>query len=257
MRLAKLYSGMAAAYLLIQANATADIILLEDFEDDITTYQSSSSDALLDLANNDYYGRLNSVNLPTGIAYQNHQGAGFYGVQDTDSALANAQDEVTLEWQNIDISAWQNLSLTWFIAEDDASDGNEDIDATTAFTIATQVDKSGYLPLFSVRSAGGTNNHARVDNDFDGIGEGQLITDTFALFSRQVALGSVLDIQVSFANFDAGDEDFAFDQLMLSGDKKAAAMPVPEPSSQLLMAVALLLGVNRWHGHKRKSFDRK
>lgn len=240
MKLARMLSGTVAACLLFHPNVNADIIFVEDFEDSDITYLSASTDALSDVSNKDYFGRLSTGQLPPTVYYQNYQGTGFYGVQDTDSAQPLAVDDVVLTWQNIDISQWQNLSLSWFIAEADAGDGNEDLDANTEFSIDTQINKSGYNPLFSVRSAGGTNNQARVDTNFDGIGDGATISNAFTQYTRELLLGSVLDIQVTFANFDAGDEDFAFDQLMLTGERKAINT-VPEPASLVMMLIALLL----------------
>lgn len=238
MKLAKSLGGMAAAYLFLSTTTHAGIILQEDFEDNVLTYQVTE-ESLLDLNNNDYFGRVAQNQLPSNINFVNVQGSHFFAVQDTDGALPSAVDSVRLSWQNIDISNWQNLMLSWFIAEDDSSDGREDIDTSTFFEINAQVDKGGFSSIFSVRSADGTNSQPAVDTNFDGVGDGVEITDAFQQFSYNLAVGQILDIEVVFENFDAGDEDFAFDQLTLSGDPRFSPVNVPEPSTNILLAGAV------------------
>ncbi len=242
------YHLMMALVLCLSSTAQASLIFLEDFEDSTITYHSSDPDALNDLANRDYYGRVNSADLHSATHYQNIQGNSFYAVQDTDGALPTAASTVTLSWSNINISLWENISLSWFLAEDNSSDGFEDFDANTGFNIVAQVDNGGFFNLFSVRSMLGsngsrTNTAPAVDTDFDGIGDGQLITDNFEAFSVAIAEGGLLDIKVSFSNFNAQDEDIAFDHLSLVGDLKdvqrSGAINVPEPRTYLLMLLAL------------------
>ena len=240
MKLAKNIGGMVAACLFVNTSTYAAIILQEDFEDNILTYQVAET-SLLDLNNNDYFGRVEQNQLPGNISFENVQGSHFFAVQDTDSALPTPVDSVRLSWQNIDISNWQNLVLSWFVAEDDSSDGREDIDASTLFEISAQIDKGGFSPIFSVRSSDGTNSIAAVDTNFDGVGDGVEITDVFQQFSYSLAVGQVLDIDVVFDNFDAGDEDFAFDQLTVSGDRRLNTVNVPEPSTSILLACAIFV----------------
>lgn len=241
MKLAKKLGGMAATCLLLPSLAFAEVIFIEDFEDTLLSYTSSSSDALADITRSDYYGVVSQSQLPADVVYKNHQGNYFYGVQDTDGALPTPQSQVTLTWQNINISQWHDLMLSWWLAEDTSRDGNEDMDGDSFFQIATQVDGLGYSPLFEVRSAAGTNSAPRVDTDFNGVGDGQLITDVFSQFNREIMLGDTLDISVTFNKFNAGDEDFAFDHLMLVGSPKAQAVQAFEPPSWLLLLIPCMM----------------
>ncbi len=230
-------------FLWLSSASQAGIIFIEDFEDDVLTYSSSNPDALLDIGNNDYYGRLNTATQPSNLSYSNLLGTGYYGVQDTDGATPLPVDVIDLYWNNINISQWDNIVLSWFIAEGNSSDGAEDIDSNTGFNIMAQIDGGGFDKIFAV-SGSGTNTKAQVDTDFDGVADGTEITDIFTQYFKSITTGSLLDIKVSFENFDAGDEDFAFDQLTLSGDLKSAvtapAKDIPEPPILLLLLISLI-----------------
>lgn len=242
--------------MILSTSVNAEIILLEDFENPaIRSYQTNLADSLADIANNDYFGQINAAQLHSDIRYQNLQGQGFYAVQDTDSALPTPDNYLSLTWQSINVSNWNNLVLSWFIAEDDDVSANgsisEDFDSNTRFSIELQLDHGGYFDIFAVegqRSANGsfTNQAPALDTLIngvgDGVGDGIEITDSFTQFSSNIANATTLDIRVNFAFFNAGDEDFAFDQLMLSGDavNNSPSITVSEPQSWLLMLSALL-----------------
>ena len=221
----------------------ADVIAFEDFEDSTLTY-TGPADALADIAASDYYGRLGNDNAtpPASVVYNNIQGGGYYGVQDTDGALPAPLDVIELNWTGIDISDFENLNLSWLVAEDTAGDSAEDWDTTSSFRIAVQLDGGGYVDVFAVASELGTdgnqtNERPLVDTDFDGIGDGAEITDTFTQFSTALANGTTMDIRVTFEDLNAGDEDFAFDNLLLEGDFVGA---IPEPGSAMLFGLALM-----------------
>ena len=116
------------------------VVLFEDFEDATVAYATNVADDLSDIANEDYFGRIDSgVTIPIDIVYTNAQGAGYYGAQDTDSANSGNVDIVTLDWTGINISGFTALNLSWYVAEDD--DGiNEDWDITTSVRLTAQID---------------------------------------------------------------------------------------------------------------------
>lgn len=229
--------------------APGDVIVLEDFEDALLTY-AGPADVLDGLANNDYYGRLGGGNPtpPASIAYGNLQGTGYYGLQDTDGfyidpdGLHPERQVTTVElfWSGIDVSSYENLLLSWRLAEDDAGDGNQDWDTDTSFRIAIQLDGGGFTDIFAVAAELGTdgnqvNERPRVDTNFDGIGDGLEITDVFTEFNAAIANGTTLDIRVTFDNLNAGDEDLALDHVLLQGNLSA----IPEPGAAWLLGLGL------------------
>ena len=233
----------------ISIPAQADIILFEDFEDATISYTTSVPDDLSDIATRDYFGRISpgTTTPPVDISYSNLQGTGYYGAQDTDSANSGNIDQIAIEWIGIDISNFDNLGVSWMVAEDTANDGNEDWDTSSSFKILVQIDDGGFQNLFWIQSEIGsdgneTNEAPRVDTDFDGTGDGTAITDVFTLFSSGISNGSMLDIRVVIEDLDSGDEDIAFDNLLLTGDSTA----IPEPSSAaFLIAVCAFFGIRR------------
>ncbi len=230
----------------------AATLLLEDFEDAVLTYTSNVPDNFTAVADGDYFGRAGSTDLPSDVTYLSTQGIKFYTVQDSDSVSGAASGTIVLDWVGVDISDHTNLNLTWFVAESDATNGFEDWDATTNFQIDAQIDGAGYNSVFSIRSELGvdgnqTNERARVDTDFDGVGDGAEITNAFSEFAASLADGSLLDIQVSFFDLNGNDEDLAFDNLKLTGDIKIAAVPVPAGLALMLPVIGAfgVLGARR------------
>lgn len=226
---------------LLPSVTQADTILLEDFEDATLTY-SGPADAFGDLpGSRDYYGRFapDTVSTPSGISLSNTQGSGYYAVEDTNGATGGggSLNTVTLNW-SVNASAYENLSLSWFVAEDDDG-GSQDWDPDSSFIMSVQLDSGGFNPIFQVEaeSAGVSNSIPRVDTNFDGVGDGTEITDTFAQFSTALADAGTVDIRVEFINLTAQDEDFAFDNLHLEGDLVSA---IPEPGTALMFSVALI-----------------
>jgi hypothetical protein len=224
----------------------AATLFFEDFEDAAVGYTSSVPDDLTDIANEDYFGRIHSgTPLPVRVLYSNAQGAGFYGAQDTDSANSGVIQLITLNFSGIDISNATNLSLSWYVAEDDDAP-NEDWDPTSSFRIGAQIDGGGYFTVFSIESADAAvpNKVPKVDTDLNGVGDGSEITDAFTQFSTGLpTAGRVLDIRITIEDLDSGDEDIAFDSLLLTGDLPS----VPIPAAVWLFGSGLLglVGVAR------------
>lgn len=226
---------MVLVTVILPTTANATLILLEDFEDSTVTYSTSIADDLSDIANRDYFGRLapGTAIPPSNIQYTNAQGSGYYGAQDTDGATSGNVDSITLDWTGIDVSSFTNLHLSWFIAEDDSSDGFEDWDLASFFAVSVRADGVGaFNNIFAVASELGTdgnqtNEKARVDTNADGIGDGTEITAAFQQFSSSLADATSYDIRVAIQFLDAADEDIAFDDLRLTGDKTTSTVPAP------------------------------
>ncbi len=247
---------LSLAILSITCSANADTVLLEDFEDSTVTYTVNYADDLSDIANLDWYGRIDpgTAALPAGFNYTNLQGNGFYSAHDIDGALTPIPSDewIQLDWTGIDISNHENLDLSWFVAEDEAADGNEDWDMTTSVRIYTNLDGAGFTQIFGIETEDNAgdqgNEQPRIDTNFDGIGDGAELTDVLTQYSVAVANGSSLDIRLIIEDLDTSDEDILFDHLHLQGDFVAAA--VPEPSSfAFLLAGGLVLGFRRRRGN--------
>ena len=234
---------------LLCVNAKADVIVFEDFEDATITYTSSVADNLSDVAGRNYFGRISpgTATPPVDVSYSNTQGTGYYGVQDTDATSSGNITLIELNWTGIDTSNFEDLSLSWFVGEDDANDGNEDWDTTSSFRIDVQLDNGGFNTIFQIESenaadpnnpVGGdqTNELPRIDTDFNSVGDGAEITDVMTQFTSLLTNASTVDIRVTFEDLDTGDEDLAFDNLLLEGTFN----PVPEPGSAIVLGAAFV-----------------
>jgi hypothetical protein len=161
----------------------------------------------------DYFIRTNGGNISGGVNYTNTQGAYYFGAQDIDGEGASSNQTLTIT--GINITGYTNLELRVFLAEDD--DGSsEDWDNSDYVHFNYQVDNTGYNNLLWLENDGSTFNTApQIDTDFDGIGDGAIITDAFTQFTAPISgTGSSLDIQVEF-NLNSGDEDIAIDHIEL------------------------------------------
>lgn len=227
--------------------AQADTILFEDFEDASVLYTTSHADQFSDVNSENYFGRVGSGggSLPASgdISYNNLQGTGFYTAHDTDSAGSGNVDLITMNFTGINISNFTSMNLSFLVAEDDADDGNEDWDITTSMRIAVQVDGGGFVQFFGIEGTDAVsgNKAAHVDTNLDGVGDGAEITDVFTSYGFDVADGSSLDIRISIEDLDTGDEDIAFDNILLTGTFTG----VPEPTALMLFATGLGMCVSR------------
>jgi hypothetical protein len=241
-RLASFLSVAVLVFGSFSMSASAVVIMIEDFEDATLDYVGPT-DALADKANRDFYGRTGNFGSYT---LNNVQGSTYYAAEDIDGASVPIPSGSPLDLVfTVNITGYTDLSFNILMAEDDSTDGAEDWDAHDHFLVFYQIDGGGVTNLFAVEAPepGGdlTNNEAREDTDFDGIGDGIEITDTFNQFSKTIAgTGNSLVLTVRFLSDDnpssgsyAGDEDIAFDNVTINGT------PVPEPTTFALFALGL------------------
>lgn len=223
-----------AAIFAVGSSAHADIVATVDFESagGYTTSTPEFTDT-----GGDFFLRTDGSNISS--TYGSPQGSMFFAAADTDADDASLTN-LTLDINGIDISNCTDLSIDLLVAEDDDG-GSQDWDADTSFSIFASIDGGAAFQVFGVESSGGTNTEPAEDTNFDGVGDGTFITDTFANFSKTIAgTGSSLDIQLRFDNLTAGDEDIAIDNIVVSGNH-----PVPEPSSLALIGMVTLGLVSR------------
>lgn len=165
----------------------------------------------------DYFIRTDGTNI--GASFNSVQGTYYFAAQDIDAAGCPAASgaNATLLLNDINIAGYTNLELRVHIAEDD--DGaNQDWDTSDFMHIDYDIDNATtYSNLLWVESSGATNTVPSIDTDYDGLGDGSIITDTFTQFINSIAgTGNLLDIRVTF-DLDSGDEDIAIDNIEIWG----------------------------------------
>lgn len=217
------------------SSAFAANLFLEDFEDGKVAYTIAPAAAEFSDGGTDYFGRVSptGITIAGGVVFSNLQGTGFFAGQDLDGdGEAGTQ---TINITGINILNFGNLSFSGFFAEDD--DGtNQDWDNTDSLIVEAQIDSGGYFPVFQIENDGSQFNAAPlVDTDFDGVGDGDEITNAFTQFTTPISgTGNSLDLKITIA-LGSGDEDIAFDNISIDGDAA-----IPEPSTALLGGLALL-----------------
>jgi hypothetical protein len=161
----------------------------------------------------------------------------FFAAQDIDGITNwDSTLPVTLTW-TVDITGYTDLAFSIDFAEDD--DGtNQDWDSTDDYVhITYAIDAGGDTNLIWLENDGTQFNAAPlIDSNFDGIGDGAEITNTFTTYGASITgTGASLVISVAIS-LNSGDEDIAFDNLTVTGTA------VPEPSTYAALAGLFALG---------------
>ncbi|WP_178990958.1 choice-of-anchor D domain-containing protein [Winogradskyella schleiferi] len=183
----------------------------------------------------DYFTRTDgSSNISgTQMVFANKQGTYFFAAHDTNGD--GGPNTLSLNFDNINVSGYTNLQLRIHIAEDD--DGsNQDWDGDSYMHITGIIDTSSSQNILWVEAASGTNSEPRLDSNFNGIGNGTAITDTFTQFVANISgTGNSLDIQIEFNDLNDGDEDIAIDNIEIWGVSSLPCIaPITQPTSLVL-----------------------
>ncbi len=187
--------------------------------------------------NNDfsYLKRTDGSDISPTITFLNQQGNFYFGAQNIDNDPDDSSIwPVYLYLDEVDISGYTNLEFRVHLAEDDDVNPdttiNEDWDNFNLFGSQNDyvhfnydLNNTGtYSPLIWVEAEGNAFSASvlpRIDDDFDGVGEGIIITETFSEFIVDiptVSASSLLDIQIEF-RLDKQHEDIAIDNIEIWG----------------------------------------
>ena len=117
-------------------------IVFEDFEDGTVTYSSNYSESSDNGA--DYWGRVNTSN--TSHSWSSTRGSYWFGGCDMDAAPTPVTSDLgLLTWSSIDISSYNSFTFSFYVAEDQSSDGNEDWDADAYLKVYYNIDGGSTL----------------------------------------------------------------------------------------------------------------
>lgn len=223
---------IVVATLFSARTTSAATVLFEDFEDSTVGYSLLPATGEVSDGFGDFYGRVGTTGLTVGTFYElnNVQDGNFFAAMDTDGDVPTTV--VQLDWVGLDITNLSDIQFSGFFAEDDDGPTNQDWDDDSSVIFSFQIDGGGYQNLIAIEAVGGTNSAPAFDLDFDGFGDGAEITDTFTQYFASIGgTGTALDLRITLSNLTAGDEDFAFDNIMVTGTA------VPEPSSIAILGL--------------------
>ncbi|WP_033959779.1 lamin tail domain-containing protein [Psychroserpens jangbogonensis] len=166
----------------------------------------------------DYFVRTDGTTNIDGsqMVFINQQGTYFFAVHDTNGD--GGPSNLTLNFNNIDITNYSSLQLRIHIAEDDEG-GNQDWDGNSYMHITGSVDSAASQNILWIEATGGgTNTEPRLDTNFNGSGNSTVLTDTFTQFTANISgTGADLDLQIEFNGLNDGDEDIAIDNIEIWG----------------------------------------
>jgi hypothetical protein len=179
----------------------------------------------------DYFLRTDGTdfnNGPNGVLFNNLQGSFYFAAQDTDGEGAPLPAILFIE--NIDITNYTNLEFRVHLAEDDQTTNGgtrtEHWDNGDNVRFTYEIDNSGTSSnlLWIENDNGGANRAPLIDTDFDGIGDGVAITDTFTQHTRPITgTGNLLDIEIRF-RLNQGQEDIAIDNIEIWGTQNCTSV---------------------------------
>ena len=199
----------------------------EDFETDGNgTRYVTSIDEFIDgnnrASNNSYFSRTDDSDASgTSIEGSLSNTNGFwFGAADYDGTGKTDQNQ-TMTFSGIDISGLSELNFSGSFASVFNSTGKWDADTQVYFEVS--IDGGDFVKVMQFAAVDDkTNERAAVDTDFDGIGDGATLSDSFASFSSSIAgTGSTLDLRVTFENLTQRGEDFHMDKLEITGNTEA------------------------------------
>lgn len=105
------------------------------------------------------------------------------------------------------------------MAEDDQDDGFEDWNGATDLSVEVQIDGGGFVEILSFRNTDQTDAEPGHDTDLNNLRDGVALQQAFQAFGADIlGTGDDLDVRISFNDFLFSGEDFAIDDIRVTGD---------------------------------------
>lgn len=201
---------------------TSDIVWTEDFETDGLGARYAATESCSD-GDNDYFTRTDGSDIAASNVYSAPSGAFFWAAQDVDGAPCT-QSPQTLTFTTVSVPQPALLEVSALFAEDAAADSLFDWDPADSVRLEARLGAGPWEPVlaFEAGSASQSNQPARQDTDFDGVGDGPALTGTFSrytatLSAAQADIGAALSVTLRLVvALNAGDEDVAIDSVRLA-----------------------------------------
>ena len=201
---------------LLTTSVTFGQLYQEDFEIDTNGSNYTTSIPELSDGFNDFFTRTDGSNINSNYQISNISNSFYFAAMDIDGDQPT--NPASLSTIPINITGMTDIDFVILLAEDD--DGaNQDWDNTDYVHITYSIDggaSQNALWIEGDESSGTVNNSIpRVDNDFDGTGDGTEITSTFSEFvisDIPTGGGTSIVFSVEFS-LNSGDEDLAIDNI--------------------------------------------
>jgi len=243
-------AGVALALAIGSQQANADVIFVESFEGALQSETSIINGGIY--REGDFWAVLPDISADINYPVGGIDGTSFFGGRDFGGPFFGGLIRA-VEFQNIDISLYENVQLTVSLSSRTVgglhSDSNYEADDT--LRIGENVD------------GGGLNILDVFDGDGQGLGEGLInddgmeLTQTLIDFTYDIASGDSLTVRIDSGAFDinqfGGDQEaIAFDNIRITGDlilvqsgggseeeEEGQGTEVPEPATLALFGLGL------------------
>lgn len=191
------------------------VIYQESFETDANGTNYNTSAPEFSDGGNDYFTRTDGSDIAANVEINGIDGSFFFGAQDIDGGVASLP--VSLTTVDADVSSLNSVDFVIALAED-ADGTNLDWDPDDYVHIFYSLDGGAEQNLLWIEADidSGFNGAAAQDTDFDGLGDGAVLTDVLTDFNKTIDVSSAssITIRIEF-NLDSGDEDIAIDNIRL------------------------------------------
>jgi|GEM_PF-2832432 len=208
-------------FLILQARAAGQTQFWSDnFEDTGAPSSGTRTPETDGGSNTSYFKRTDGTGLdlqPTSGLYTGFQGSKFWAGEDFDGFGMN--QELQIEWTNINIAGKSGLSFSGLFAAHNGSNAWENLAYASShsdyITVEYAINGGVYQNLVQFMGNNSVDKRLARDADFDGLGEGALLSKTFQEFSQAIpGTGNTLSIRIRcFSNDPA--EEFAWDNFRL------------------------------------------
>jgi len=189
------------------------VLYQEDFETDTNGTNYNTSVAEFTDGFYDFFKRTDGSDIGPDYVVVGQSGSFYFAGMDIDGEGATLP--VTLTTIAIDVSGQSSIDAVILLAEDD--DGtNQDWDGSDYLHITYSIDGGAAQNLLWVESDLDLNGTPHLDSDFDGIGDAEEITSSFAEFVGTIPLSGATSIVFTLEfNLNSGDEDIAIDNIRI------------------------------------------
>lgn len=218
--------------------AQADLIVLEDFEDNVLNF--TASQALFHDGSNDYFTitPLNGAADPETGSFAGFGGTHYFAAEDIDDGGTRPTNG-TLSF-NVNVSGFTDLYVDLLFAAG-GNDGIPAYDSNDGFLVRASLDGGAFQNLLAFEAeevAGSTTNQLlKQDADFNGTGDaaGFQPDHNFTAFNNLIIAGTGTNLLVEISiDSNDGNGEFAIDDFAIHGTNT-----VPEPSTFALGIIGL------------------
>lgn len=198
-----------------EVNVTpVDILFQENFDGSNTSITAVYSVGPEIGSTTDYYGVTSEANIAAEFTGEDNNFLAAQNTNGPDITSGNQSSNITISYDNIDITGASSLYLCVSVAEDDAADMAEDWNSNDEVFLETDIDNTGYEKIFQISDNNGNNTEPGLDTDCDGNQNGTAVTSTFTTYCVGIhGTGTSMDLRITLYGMTANDEDIALDNI--------------------------------------------